>query len=33
MDGKNIFIKKYKYMNIFHKDNLSILGVIKCMLE
>ena len=33
MDGKNISIKKYKYMNEFHKDNLSNLGVIKCMLE
>ena len=33
MDGKNIFIKKHKLVNVFHKDNLSILGVIKCMLE
>ena len=32
MDGKSIY-QKYKYMNVFHKDNLSILGVIKCMLE
>ena len=31
MDGKNIFIKKYMYVS--HKDNMSILGVIKCMLE
>ena len=34
MDGKNIYLSKiYKYMNVLDKDNLSILGVIKCMLE
>ena len=33
MDGKKYIYQKYKYMNVFHKDNLLILGVIKCMLE